>query len=292
MCAPLAHRSSVGLPLGLPFCLRLVLAAALLLLAACSPGSSSAPSASSSDGGARHVVRPTPNVGFDYQIGGAYRPPAGVRAVSRDRGAAPAKGLYNVCYVNAFQAQPDALRRWQRDDPDLLLRDAHGKLVIDEDWDEALFDISTHAKRTRLATIVGRWVDGCADDGFQAVEPDNLDSYARSHGLLDAADAAAFARLVAERAHAAGLAVGQKNTTDLLPKRAAIGFDFAVAEECGRYDECGAYAAAYGGRVFAVEYRSADFARACRAWGKRLSIVLRDMDVRPAEAKGYVRRAC
>ncbi|MEU6840288.1 endo alpha-1,4 polygalactosaminidase [Streptomyces sp. NPDC046716] len=270
-----------------PSAVGLVLAS-VLLLTACS--STSSPSGSGTD--TPEVVRPTPHVGFDYQIGGPYKPPSGVRAVSRDRSAEPAKGMYNVCYVNAFQAQPDALRRWERDDPDLLLRDDEDDVVIDEDWDEALFDISTAAKRARLAKIVGRWVEGCGADGFQAVELDNLDSYSRSDGLLDAADAVAFARLLADRAHAAGLAVGQKNTAELLPKRSAVGFDFAVSEECGSYDECGAYAKAYADRVFAVEYRAADFDRACRAYGKKLSLVLRDVDVRPAGTKGYVRRTC
>ncbi|WP_338693237.1 endo alpha-1,4 polygalactosaminidase [Streptomyces sp. Q6] len=257
---------------------------AAVLLSACS---------SSTEGDVSpRVVRPTADAAFDYQIGGPYRPPAGVRAVARDRSAAPARGLYNVCYVNAFQAQPDARAWWAREHPDLLLRNADGRLVIDEDWDEVLFDISTPGKRARLAAIVGRWVDGCADDGFQAVEPDNLDSYTRSQDLLDPADAVAFARLVADRAHDAGLAVGQKNTAELLARHAAVGFDFAVAEECARYDECGAYAKAYDDRVFVIEYRAADFTRACRAWGSRLSVVLRDLDVRPAGTKGYVRRAC
>ncbi|WP_306319498.1 MULTISPECIES: endo alpha-1,4 polygalactosaminidase [unclassified Streptomyces] len=238
------------------------------------------------------VQRPTPDAEFDYQIGGAYKPPPGVRAVARDRGDSPARGLYNVCYVNAFQAQPDALRWWHSHHDDLLLRDADGRLVIDEDWDEPLFDISTSAKRSRLADIVGGWIDGCADDGYQAVEPDNLDSYERSDGLLDSSDAVAFAQLITRRAHRAGLAAGQKNTADLLPEHRSIGFDFAVAEECGRYGECRGYASAYDDRVFAVEYREADFERACRAWGDRLSIVLRDRDVRPEGTKGHVRRAC
>lgn len=265
----------------------LCLALAAVLLSACS-SASPAPAKETSP----RVVRPTADMGFDYQIGGPYRPPSGVRAVARDRTVAPAKGLYNVCYVNAFQAQPDALDWWRERHPDLLLRDGDGDLVIDEDWDEALFDISTAGKRQRLARIVGPWIDGCADDGYQAVEPDNLDSYDRSDGLLDAADAVAFAKLLAGRGHAAGLAVGQKNTAELLPRHATVGFDFAVAEECARYDECGDYASAYDDRVFVIEYRAADFERACRAWGDRLSIVLRDLDVRPAGAKGYVRRAC
>ncbi|NEE53500.1 endo alpha-1,4 polygalactosaminidase, partial [Streptomyces sp. SID8455] len=130
----------------------------------------------------------------------------------------------------------DAMDWWQKKNPDLLLRDSSGEPVNDEAWGEALLDTSTAAKRTRLANIVGGWIDGCAKSGFQAVEPDNLDSYERSGGRLTKAHNAAFAKLLATRAHAAGLAIGQKNTTDLLGQRKSIGFDFAVAEECGRYD--------------------------------------------------------
>ncbi|MEV5582586.1 endo alpha-1,4 polygalactosaminidase [Streptomyces parvus] len=241
---------------------------------------------------APEVVPPTANAAFDYQIGGAYTPPAGVEAVSRDRGSRPAEGLYNVCYVNAFQTQPDALDRWEKDNPDLLLRDADGDLVNDEAWGEALLDTSTAGKRARLATIVGDWIDGCAESGFQAVEPDNLDSYERSDGLLTRADNAAFAKLLAGRAHGAGLAIGQKNTTDLLGQREEIGFDFAVAEECGRYDECADYASAYDDKVFVVEYTADDFREACSSVGAKVSVVRRDLDVAPAGRPGHVFRAC
>lgn len=140
-----------------------------------------------------------------------------MRVVSRDRGDRPAPGVYSVCYVNAFQAQPGELSRWRARDPGLLLRDGDGGLVVDDEWDEALLDTSTAAKREALAEVVGAWIDDCAERGFRAVEPDNLDSVERSDGLLTPADNAAFARLLASRAHAAGLAVAQKNTTELLP---------------------------------------------------------------------------
>ncbi|WP_250301662.1 MULTISPECIES: endo alpha-1,4 polygalactosaminidase [unclassified Streptomyces] len=241
---------------------------------------------------ARSVVAPTAGMAFDYQIGGAYPPPAGTEAVARDRGDKPAEGLYNVCYVNAFQAQPDALDWWEHHHPDLLLRDDDGRPVTDEDWDEALLDTSTAAHRAQLAEIVGGWIDGCAAHGFQAVEPDNLDSYERAEGGLSRADNAAFARLLARRAHSAGLAIGQKNTADLTSEHAGIGFDFAVAEECGHYDECGTYAKAYADRVFVIEYSRSDFDKSCSAWGSKLSVVNRDIDVRRAGRKGYVFRSC
>ncbi len=238
------------------------------------------------------VVRPTADATFDYQIGGAYTPAKGVTAVSRDRSAKPVSGLYNVCYVNAFQAQPDALEWWQKKHPDLVLRGKDKRPVIDEDWNEALLDTSTADKRTRLAAVVGTWVDGCAKRGFQAVEPDNLDSYERSGGRLTKAHNAAFAKLLAARAHAAGLAIGQKNTVDMLADHTKIGFDFAVAEECGEYNECGAYAKAYSDRVFVIEYQDSGYSRACTAFGAKLSIVQRDLDVTPRGSGDYTLRTC
>ncbi|MBH5333912.1 endo alpha-1,4 polygalactosaminidase [Streptomyces pactum] len=238
------------------------------------------------------VVPPAPHTGFDYQIGGAYPPAPGVRAVSRDRTAEPTAGLYNICYVNAFQAQPDATGWWQRHHPDLLLRDDTGAPVMDRDWDEALLDISTPAKRERLATVVGEWIDGCAAAGYQAVEADNLDSHERSGGRLTPGHDLAFAELLVARAHAAGLAIGQKNAAELAEEGRDIGFDFAVAEECGRYDECADYAAAFDGRVFVIEYEAKGFAAACEGWGGTLSVVLRDLEVRPAGEPGHLRRTC
>ncbi|MFD7118550.1 endo alpha-1,4 polygalactosaminidase [Streptomyces sp. NPDC059922] len=258
-------------------------------------GSGAAPRKTEASPTTGHPVRPPrAHDPFDYQLGGAYDPPEGVRTVIRDRTAAPDPdpGVYNVCYVNAYQTQPDAVAWWRKNHPDLLLRDADGAIVVDEDWQEPLLDISTDDHRDRLAGIVGGWIDGCADRGFDAVEADNLDSYLRSDGLLDRAQAAAFARLLAGRAHRAGLAIGQKNAAEMTGVRDGIGFDFAVAEECARYEECDVYADAYDDRVLVIEYRRADLTVACREWGDRLSVVLRDRDVVPAGEPGHVNARC
>ncbi len=239
------------------------------------------------------VRLPSPNAVFDYQLGGAYPPAGKVQAVSRDRESKPAAGLYNICYVNAFQSQPgEAIGWWRKHHPDLLLKNDDGDLVIDKDWDEPLLDISTAAKREALMGVIGPWIDGCAAAHFDAVEPDNLDSYERSEGKLTSRDAAAFARLLALRAHQRHLAVAQKNTAGLLPQRTRIGFDFAVTEECGRYKECPDFGDAYGGKVFDIEYAKKDFTAACQAWGSELSITLRDREVSPAGSAGYVFESC
>ncbi|KAA0941744.1 endo alpha-1,4 polygalactosaminidase [Streptomyces apricus] len=269
--------------------------AALVTLAAlvsCSPDGNDdgpGPGATTKPGtGSGKAVRlPPVPAGFDYQIGGAYPPPSGVRIVVRDRGADPARGLYNICYVNAFQAQPDEGDDW---DDDLLLRDEEGEVVIDADWDEPLLDIGTAAKRERVAARVNEWVDGCADKGYDAVEPDNYDSYTRSEGLLDAEDATAFVKLLSAHAHARGLAVAQKNTVELAGQRARTGLDFAVVEECGAYNECGEYADAFDDRVVVVEYTDKGMRKAVSEFGDRLSIVRRDLDVSTPDSDDYVRR--
>jgi hypothetical protein len=223
------------------------------------------------------VTPPPGGVDVDYQLGGAIPSAPNVGIVVRDRRAAPEPGRYNICYVNGFQTQPGAQRLWRRHRA-LVLHD-DGRPVIDQAWGERLLDIRTAAKRERLALIVGRWIDRCAHDGYDAVEIDNLDSFSRSHGLLRPRHAKRYARLLTARAHAAGLAIGQKNWAGLDGR--TLGFDFAVAEECGRYDECGRYVASYGDRVLVVEYRPRDFRRTCAAYGARLGVVLRDRDLAP-----------
>jgi hypothetical protein len=233
---------------------------------------------------------PPADGGFDYQIGGAYRPYPGTDVVSRDRKARPVPGLYSICYVNAFQTQPDEIDWWQDRHPALLLRDG-SDLVVDGEWDEVLLDLGTAAKREKIARIAGRWISRCADKGFDAVEFDNLDSWTRAHGLLSMGDAKDLARRLNRNAAAAGLASGQKNTTQLTTVGPDLGFSFAVAEECNRYRECAAYTAAYGSHVYVIEYRRSDFERGCEDWPE-LAIVLRDPLVRPRPSAGHVHDAC
>ncbi|MYW16125.1 hypothetical protein GT045_20545 [Streptomyces sp. SID486] len=263
------------------------LATALVLALPALAGCGSGERRDSGSPGPATVRLPPRGAGFDYQIGGGYRPAAGVRIVSRDRSDSPAPGLYNICYVNAFQAQPAERSSWPAD---LLLRDARGRVVIDEDWHEPLLDIGTPAKRERVARRVNRWIDGCADKGFDAVEPDNYDSYTRSRRLLTTADATAFMTLLSRHAHARHLAIAQKNTAELASVRVRTGLDFAVAEECGQYDECEVYAKAFDGRVVDVEYTDSGLRAARARWGGRLSIVRRDRDVSVPGSAAYVRK--
>ncbi|GAB2983941.1 endo alpha-1,4 polygalactosaminidase [Frigoribacterium salinisoli] len=236
------------------------------------------------------VVGPPAGAAFDYQLGGASEPDPEVEIVTRDRTDPAPEGRYGICYVNAFQTQPGEAAF----DDDLLLVDDAGAPVLDPDWpDEQLLDLSTDDRRERVAEVVGAWFDGCAADGYRAVEPDNLDSWTRSRGLLTEADGVAYAQLLVERAHAAGLAIGQKNAAELAQRGATeIGFDFAVTEECQAYDECDVYTDAYGDAVIEVEYAEDPFVEACAARGDRVSVQLRDRDVLPPGVEGHVAERC
>ncbi|MGW5658787.1 endo alpha-1,4 polygalactosaminidase [Streptomyces sp. NPDC003758] len=235
------------------------------------------------------VVLPPKHVPWDYQIGGAYALPTGVQVVSRSHEDTPAPGAYNICNINAFQAQKDAERDW---DSDLLLRDAKGSVVYDKDWGEAVLDIRTDAKRQRIAAKLNTWIDECAAKGYKAVEPDNYDTFTRFPDYLTARQAEALMKLLSAHAHEKGLAIAQKNTVELVADRASVGLDFAVVEECGQWNECGQFADAFHNNVLVVEYTAKGLSAACSDWSSTLSIVRRDRDVAPKGASGYLRQTC
>ncbi len=229
----------------------------------------------------------------DYQLGGAYEPAAEVGIVGRDRSADPAADAYSICYVNGFQTQPGELGSW---DADLLLQH-DGATVFDPDWpDEALLDTSTADRRERIAAQIIPWIEGCADDGFAAVEFDNLDSYTRSDDALSLDDNLALAALFVDAAHGAGLAAGQKNAAeDAAALRDRAGFDFAVTEECAVFEECDVYTAVYGAHVIDIEYSDElprSFAEMCADPESPASMVLRDRDLVAPDDPAYVFETC
>ncbi|WP_322097917.1 endo alpha-1,4 polygalactosaminidase [Nakamurella alba] len=240
-------------------------------------------------------------VGADYQLGGGYPPAAGVGVVARDSSDEPAAGVWNICYVNGFQSQPQDREKWLAERQDLVLLESDGTPVIDEGWpDELLLDTTTEAKRERLVAVLDPTLTGCAADGFDAIELDNLDSWTRSGGRLTEDGNIAFAALLVQRIHQLGLAAGQKNTPQLGARGPdEIGYDFVVAEECLVYDECAAYTDVYGDAVLDIEYSdtevgatAADWAAACADPARPATIVLRDRLLAVAGSDGYVRDGC
>ena len=232
----------------------------------------------------------------DYQLGGAYDPADDVGGVVRDATAPPAPGLYSVCYLNGFQTQPSERSVWLEQRSDLVLT-AEGEPVIDENWpDELILDISTGAKRSAIAGLQEPAIRGCAASGFDAVEFDNLDSFTRSGGAFDDEDALDLAARYVRIAHDAGLAAAQKNTAELGERgRDTAGFDFAVVEECQRFDECAAYTAVFGDAVIDIEYSDdlpGGFAEVCADPTVPASTILRDRDLTVPSHPDYVFERC
>ncbi|MBF4569927.1 endo alpha-1,4 polygalactosaminidase [Plantibacter sp. VKM Ac-2880] len=272
-------------------------AAGVLAVALVAAGCSSSQSEAASSTGSATAASGFPtDIVFDYQLGGGYEPAAGVGGVVRDSTDTPAPDRYSICYVNGFQSQPADRDAWLAE-PDLVLTDEAGEPIIDENWpDELIFDLSTDDRRARIAERVGTSITRCADAGFDAVEIDNLDSYTRSDGRLTVDDAMALATRYADLAHDAGLLIGQKNAGDLGTRgRDDVGFDFAVAEECHRFDECGTYTEVYGGAVLDIEYTDdlrGTFDEVCADPQVPFSTILRDRDLAPADAADHVYEAC
>ncbi|KAF9255510.1 glycoside hydrolase family 114 protein [Marasmius fiardii PR-910] len=240
---------------------------------------------------------------FDYQIGGAYTPDADVKVVTRDRTESPAQGKYNICYVNAFQTQPDEGSFWKTPERDhLLLRNSSGGYFIDPEWpDEIMLDTSTDENRQQIAMIINGWVSDCKQKGFNAIEADNLDTFSRSKELLTADNNLALAKLLTAYAHSIDMAFGQKNAGDIAARaKSEAGFDFAVVEQCQEFEECDTYTSVYGNQMLEIEYYNTDlpqnglenFQSACAERGDQISIIFRDVEVKPPGGSGRVYQEC
>lgn len=269
----------------------------VLLLSACgsSPdggggGTDAGPDAPPMTDGPVPLKLPPVNAKFDYQLGGPYTPPTGVSVLSRVRNTTPAAGIYNICYVNGFQIPSEDESFWLGSHPDLILRD-NGTPVVDPQTNEMFLDITLAEKRSALSAIIGNRILECAQNSFHAVEIGNLDTYTRSQGLLLEQQAVYLMKMYADTAHALGRPIAQKNAPALVARKAEIGTDFAIVEECNRDNNCETYKTGYGDNVLVIEYRQEDFEAGCAAYPS-WSIVLRDQNFVTPQDAAYVYDDC
>jgi len=107
-----------------------------------------------------------------------------------------------------------------------------------------------------LTPIMLKRLDLCRSKGFDAVEPDNIDTYEDDTGFpLTGTDEIAYIKFLIKAAHARGLSIGQKNDGDQAATLEPI-MDWALTEECFFGEFCAQFARyeTHHKRVFNTEY--------------------------------------
>lgn len=187
------------------------------------------------DGETPEIWRPRPGTAWQWQLDGRVDPRVDVPVYDIDgfeNHASDVARLHRdgrrvICYINA--GAWESFRPDSDDYPVSVLGRANG-------WKgERWLDIR---RLDVLRPLLAERFDMCRRKGFDAIEPDLLDSYLNRTGFpLTARHQLAFNRMVARLAHDRGLSVGLKNDLPQIP-RLVRDFDFAVNEECAQYGEC------------------------------------------------------
>ena len=219
----------------------------------------------------------------DYQLGGDNDPPAKVGIVSATGPSRPRRGA--TMSVTSTASRPSPTRSASGATPGAgparRERPAGGRRGLGRDPAR-----HPHAGQAQaLADIVGGWIRGCGARrlrGDRARQPRLVHPQRRAD---QPSDRRCVRRRLAKHAHHEGLAAGQKNLAGF--DGTAIGYDFAVAEECGRYDECQRVRRRLRRPGPDDRYRFEDFAETCTAYGATHAVVLRDRDLRPDGVHGW-----
>jgi hypothetical protein len=165
-----------------------------------------------------------------------------------------ARGFHVICYID--------VGTWENWRPDAS-RFPASVLGAGNGWPgERWLDIRRLAV---LKPIMTARLEMCRQKGFDAVEPDNLDSYENHSGFpINANEQLTYNRWIAAGAHSLGLSVALKNDPDQAAELEPD-FDFAIDEQCFQYQACTEIYPVFHGAgkaVFEVEY-SLSTARFC-----------------------------
>jgi hypothetical protein len=112
-------------------------------------------------------------------------------------------------------------------------------------------------KLSTIEPIMAKRFAMCAEKGFDAVEPDNIEAFSNKSGFeVTAQQQLAYNEWIAEDVHSLGMAVLQKNDGEQTPQLLSY-YDGALNEQCNQYSECGAYQPylAAGKPVLNAEYQ-------------------------------------
>jgi hypothetical protein len=117
--------------------------------------------------------------------------------------------------------------------------------------------------------------------GCDGLEPDNVDGYANNSGFpLTKQNQIDYLNFLAQQAHGKNLLIALKNATDLVSSLVG-NFDFAVVEECFKYNECEAYSPfiRQNKAVLSAEYGSYSASVCNRAKSLNFSTVFFNLDL-------------
>jgi len=188
-----------------------------------------------------------------------------------------AKGAQVICYVSVGSYED-----WRPDAADFP------KAVLGKDYPgwpgEKFLDIRA---LDTLGPILQKRMDQCQAKGFDGLEPDNMDVFeggTKGTGFpLTEADGIAFAKWLTVEAHARGLSIGQKNTSELAAQLSTV-MDWALTEDCFDQDWCADMQpyVTHGKAVLMSEYTDTgvNFGDAC-TWAKahQFSAILKGRDL-------------
>jgi hypothetical protein len=144
-------------------------------------------------------------------------------------------------------------------------------------------------RNATVRSIMAQRMDLAKSKGCDGLEPDNVDGYSNKSGFpLTAQDQINFNSFLADQAHARGMIVALKNSTDLVSALVSK-FDFAVVEECWKYNECSAYSpfVSQNKAVLNAEYTAFSSATCTKAAALKFSTVFFNLDL-----NGNVFRPC
>jgi hypothetical protein len=207
--------------------------------------------------------RPAAHLTFYWQLQGRLRVHSvdvtDVDAFTTSRAtvaALHARGQHIVCYVDV-----GSWERW-RPDAGRFPTSVRGRT---NGWPgERWLDVR---RLSVLEPIMRRRFAMCARNGFDAVEPDNIDGFENPTGFaITGRDQLAYDRWVARSVHALGIAVLEKNDPEQA-RSLEPSFDGVLDEQCNQYHECASFAPYLraGKPVLDAEYKRSLYPGFCAA---------------------------
>lgn len=181
-----------------------------------------------------------------------------------------ASGHTVVCYFSA-----GSYEEWRADANSFLASSLGANL---DGWPgERWLDV----RAQNVKDVMVKRMDLAVSKGCQSLEPDNVDGYSNANGFgFTMQDQINYNSFLADQAHARGLTIGLKNSTDLVTKLVDK-FDYAVVEECFKYNECSAYSPFIekGKAVLNAEYSNYSSSICSQAQSLKFSTVFFNLDL-------------